>query len=184
MHELIALEEQEAARETGAAPAGIEALYLSEYRRIRLLAWRFGIPEDELDDAVQDVFARACAGIERFRGHCALTTWLVRIAANHFANRRRGLFRRRARFRSPTEALEEAPAPAGAGAETREAYAEAVACIRRLPPKLRQVFVLRYLEEMNCAETAGILGIREPTVRSRAHNACKKLRTMMKGHRR
>ena len=62
----------------------LEALYRQEYRRIRLLAWKFGLPEDELDDAVQDVFARVCAGFHRFRGDCALTTWLTRVAVNHF----------------------------------------------------------------------------------------------------
>ena len=72
----------------------LEALYSQEYRRIRLLAWKFGLPEDELDDAAREVFARVCAGFHRFRGDCALSTWLARIAVNHFTLRRRALYRR------------------------------------------------------------------------------------------
>ncbi len=55
-----------------------------------------------------------------------------------------------------------------------------MACIRRLPPKLRTVLVLRYLEERNAAEVAQLLGIPEPTVRSRTFHARKRLRALMK----
>ncbi len=68
------------------------------------------------------------------------------------------------------------------GTTVAEAYDRAVACVRRLPVKQRRVFVLRYLEEMSCAEVAETLGIPEATVRTRTFHACKKLRGMMKGY--
>ncbi len=41
----------------------LDALVRDEYSRIRGLGWRFGLPEDELEDAVQEVFSLACAGL-------------------------------------------------------------------------------------------------------------------------
>jgi len=164
------------------AAESLEALYRQEYRRIRLLAWRFGLPEDELDDAAQDVFARVCAGFDRFRGDCALSTWLTRIAVNHFTLRRRALFRRLRTFVPHSEATERVAGRDGPGAEAREAHERAVTCVRRLPVKLRQVFVLRHLEEMNCREVAETLDIPEATVRTRSYHACRKLRGMLKGY--
>jgi RNA polymerase sigma-70 factor, ECF subfamily len=160
----------------------LETLYRQEYRRIRLLAWRFGLPEDELDDAAQDVFARVCAGFHRFRGDCALSTWLTRIAVNHFTLRRRALFRHIRTFRPYDDAAERAPGKDGPSSEAREAHERAVVCVRRLPVKLRKVFVLRHLEEMSCREVAGTLDIPEATVRTRSYHACRKLRGMMKGY--
>ncbi len=160
----------------------IEALFREEYGRIRRLAWRFGLPEDELDDAAQEVFVRVWVGVRRFRGESSLSTWLTRIAVNYFTSRRRAVFRRLRTFLPQTEGIERVPAKSTGSAQAREAYARAVACVRRLPTKQRQVFVLRYLEEMSCAEVAETLGIPDATVRTRAFYACRKLRDMMKGH--
>ncbi|MBN2307631.1 MAG: sigma-70 family RNA polymerase sigma factor [Candidatus Hydrogenedentes bacterium] len=165
------------------AEAGIdlEQLVREESDRLRGLAWRFGLPSAELDDAVQEVFARAWAGRARFRGDCAPATWLTRIAVNYFTSRRRTLLRRMRVFAGGRPAGD-ASAPPGNTAERAEAHARAVECIRALSPKLRKVFVLRYLEEMSCAEVAETLGIPESTVRTRVYNARKKLRNILKGH--
>lgn len=160
----------------------IEALFREEYGRIRRLAWRFGLPEDELDDAAQEVFVRVCAGVKRFRGESSLSTWLTRIAVNYYTSQRRAMFRRLRTFLPQTEGIERIPAKPTGNAQASEAYDRAVACVRRLPVKQRQVFVLRYLEEMSCVEVAETLGIPEATVRTRAFYACRKLRDMMKGH--
>jgi RNA polymerase sigma factor (sigma-70 family) len=47
---------------------------------------------DDAEDLTQEVFTRAITGLAGFRGDSAFTTWLYRIAANHFlATKRRGL---------------------------------------------------------------------------------------------
>lgn len=159
----------------------LEDLIAREYPRLRRLAWRFGLPQDELDDAVQEVFAKAWAGRSRFRGDAALSTWLTRVAVNHFTSRRQGWLRRLRTFRRDPDVVDRAPALDG-NVETSDTYERAVTCIRELPPKLRQVLVLRYLEEMSCAEVAGTLGIPEATVRTRVFHARKKLRDLIEGN--
>lgn len=158
-------------------------LIAREYPRLRRLAWRFGLPEDELDDAVQDVMAKAWAARSRFRGDAAQTTWLTRVAINHFTSRRRSWLRRLQTFLRDPLAMERAPTQGGNHqVERNEAHERAVVCIRKLPPKLRQAFVLRYLEEMTCAEVAETIQIPEATVRTRIFHARKKLREWMKDY--
>jgi RNA polymerase sigma-70 factor (ECF subfamily) len=160
----------------------LEKLVQEHYDRIRRLAWRFGIPEDEIDDAAQEVFARACAGLKRFRGECSPSTWLTRIAINHLTSRKRRLVRRLRVFSTGADVIEQVASRPMRSPETSEAHARAMDCVRRLPVKLRTAFVLRYLEEMSCAEVAETLRIPEATVRTRVFYARRKLRAMLRGY--
>lgn len=49
----------------------------------------------------------------------------------------------------------------------------------RLSPDDREVLVLRHLEQLSVAETAGALGVKESTVKVRALRALKKLRELL-----
>jgi len=159
-----------------------DRLVRSEDRRVRTLAWRFGVPAHELDDVVQDIFMKAWVAQNRFRGDAEPATWLTRIAVNHLVSRRRSLRTRiaaMARLRTRPAAQ---PVQPDADFASREAEARAVECVRRLSSKLRAVFVLRYLEEMSAAEIAETLSIPQATVRTRAFHARKQLRLMMKDY--
>ena len=160
----------------------LEKLINEHYERIRALAWKFGLPADEIDDAAQEVFARACAGAKKFRGDCAPSTWLTRIAVNYLCSRRRTMLHHMKVVTNENVSIEQVPTRARNDAESAEARDRAVECISRLPRKLRAAFVLRYLEEMSCAEVAETLGIPEATVRTRIYHARKKLRRMMRGY--
>ncbi|OYV95757.1 MAG: hypothetical protein B7Z73_01950, partial [Planctomycetia bacterium 21-64-5] len=51
--------------------------------------------------------------------------------------------------------------------------------LERLSPDDREVLVLRHLEDLSVAETAGTLGIKESAVKMRALRALKKLRELL-----
>ena len=51
-----------------------------------------------------------------------------------------------------------------------------MAAVKELPEKLRKVFVLRNIQEMNYAEISSILNLSIGTVKSRMHRALKKLK--------
>jgi len=164
------------------SPVDFDAMVRSDQNRIRALAWRFGVPASELDDVVQDIFMKAWAARNRFRGDANPSTWLTRIAVNHLSSRRRSLRARIAamgiwRTRRPAE-----PVQPEARLASKEAEERAAQCVRRLSPKLRTVFVLRYLEDMSAAEVSETLKIPESTVRTRAFHARKRLREMMKDY--
>jgi RNA polymerase sigma-70 factor (ECF subfamily) len=159
-----------------------ERLVRSEERRVRTLAWRFGVPAHELDDVVQDIFVKAWVAQNRFRGDAEPSTWLTRIAVNHLVSRRRSLRTRIATMVRWQARPFSQPVQPDAQFASREAEARAAKCVRRLSSKLRAVFVLRYLEEMSAAEVAETLSIPEATVRTRAFHARKQLRQMMKDY--
>ncbi|HUI65695.1 MAG TPA: sigma factor, partial [Bacteroidota bacterium] len=44
---------------------------------------------DEASEAVQEVFIQIYRSLAKFRGEAELSTWIYRIAANHFVTRKR-----------------------------------------------------------------------------------------------
>lgn len=160
------------------APDTFEAILSREYPRIRRLARRFGIAEADLDDAAQDVLAKAWAKRGSFGNRASVSTWLTRIALNHFST-----ILKRQRWRSAVGIPQAARRPVvtpRAESQTKEAYEVASRCIGALSRKQRDAFVLRYLEEMRFAEVAEVLGITEGAARARAFEARTKLREMLR----
>ena len=51
--------------------------------------------------------------------------------------------------------------------------------IDRLDEKYREVLVLRYLEQLSTAQTAGVLGVPEGTVKSRHARAIERLQGLL-----
>ncbi len=148
-----------------------------ECPRLRRIASRFGLRGEEVNDAVQDVVALAWAARGSFRGDSKASTWLTRIAVNHFTSRRRKLARRFQRWMERPAEPERVETQASV--DTRERYERALAALDRLPAGLKQVFVLRYLEELPADDVAEILGIPAGTVRSRGYHARLRLRKLL-----
>lgn len=139
----------------------------------------------EAEDVVQEAYVRAFTHLDSFRGDSALSTWLTRIALNEALAR--------LRRRRPTVGLDHPDLETGeAGgriltfpspmadpeaeadrARMREMLEHAV---DGLPEAFRIVFVLREIEEMSTEETAGHLGIRPETVKTRLHRARRLMR--------
>ena len=135
----------------------------------RLLGW----PGD-VDDIVQDIFVAAFLGLKKFRGDCRLRTWLFTITVNKC---------RRCRFpwrRPPpifngekTDGLDRAGDRA---AMDKETFARVRRVVQGLPPKYREIVILRYLEELEPREISELLGITTNTVQVRLTRARKRLR--------
>jgi RNA polymerase sigma-70 factor, ECF subfamily len=130
--------------------------------------------EVEAEDAMQQTYLLAYAGLDGFTGASTLSTWLVRIAINEALGRLR-----RSGRRGPTEDLpsadEERVASPAPSPETQAAAREAVRLVEeavdRLSLEHRTVFVLRELEDLSTEETARALGITEENVKIRLHRA-------------
>ena len=143
--------------------------------------------DDEAEDVVQETYVRALTTLARFRGESSLATWLTRIAINEALGRLR-----RRRPKVELDALDTAqerdrmqliPFPLTRG-ETDPEQAAArqevgrllERAIDQLAEPFRVVFVLREIEELTVEETAGQLGLRPETVRTRLHRARAQLR--------
>jgi RNA polymerase sigma-70 factor (ECF subfamily) len=158
--------------------AAFDELVRATYAETFTLAHRLTGNEEDARDVVQEAYIRAFRGLSRFRGDAQFSTWMYRITANcantHLA--------RRSKHRH--EVLEDSdPVVDDRPASDPQLQADATALRRRLtgaledlPPKLRQVVVLRDIYDLPHEAIAAELGIPETAAKVRLHRARKKLR--------
>ncbi|GAC1460955.1 MAG: RNA polymerase sigma factor [Steroidobacteraceae bacterium] len=168
----------------GGDRAAFAVLMRRHNRRLYRLARAALRDGTEAEDAVQDAYISAFRSIGRFRGDCALSTWLSRLVLNECLARRRRSQRREniipmvsfeSTMSAVTSATDESELPdRAAGREQLRVLLEAK--VSALPEALRVAFVLRSVEELSVAETAQVLGIGEETVRTRHFRARSLLR--------
>jgi RNA polymerase sigma-70 factor (ECF subfamily) len=141
----------------------------------------------EAEDVVQETFIKAFKRLVDFRGEASLSTWLTRIALNEALARKRrrrntvelGALQDRTNAQiepSPMIAPVQDPERTAAQQQIRKLLEGA---IDQLPDTLRTVFVMRDVEELSTAEAARLLGLGEPTVKTRLHRARRMLREVL-----
>jgi RNA polymerase sigma factor (sigma-70 family) len=149
----------------GAAASLINAM-------VRRALTPYGLGEEDVMDAAQDVFVRLCA--QDFRllktydpARAGLSTWLAVVARSAAIDHAR-------RRRRPTQPIDDVP-EAALGVEDR--HVEKL----KIPQGLlteRQTLILKYLydEEREVADIARLLKVDPQTVRSTQHRALVRLR--------
>lgn len=150
------------------------------YRLVR------GILRNDADaeEALQDAWISALAGLDRFQGDAALATWLSRIAINTALMRLRAA--RRQKRQAPAIPPQDsgvipfphaAPSPDPERIMAQHQILDFVeAATDGLPAGLRLVFMARVIEGLSQAETAELLNLPEATVKTRLHRARKQIR--------
>jgi RNA polymerase sigma-70 factor (sigma-E family) len=126
----------------------------------------------EAEDLLQGALARTCVRWERIRDKRAADSY-VRRAMVHDMSRRWG---RRGR-ELVTDDLPDAGHDGGLGVRVDQLVLWEQ--IRRLPPRMRAVLVLRYVEDLTEAATAQELGISVGSVKSHTHHALRRLRAAL-----
>jgi RNA polymerase sigma factor (sigma-70 family) len=132
----------------------------------------------EAEDAAQDGFLKAYRALERFRSGADPRPWLLRIVANEARNRVRSTGRRHnleLRLAEDFRPGDAAPSPEAA-ALASDARQRLLSEINALGADDRLVIASRYFQDLDVAETAAALGIREGTVKSRLSRAVARLR--------
>ena len=169
----------EAARD-GSRPA-FDELVRRTYTESYTLALRLVGNEEDARDVTQETYLRAYRSLATFRGDAQFTTWLYRITAN-CASTHLG---RRARHRHEElrDDLNVYDLDASRNPENRSEVValrdELVEQLRRLPPKLRAVVVLRDIYDLPHDQIAQELSITESAAKVRLHRARRKLREGM-----
>jgi RNA polymerase sigma-70 factor (ECF subfamily) len=143
------------------------------YRQVRSLAG----PRPDLDDLVQAAAERALKALGRFEGRSQLGTFTYAIAYRTVLDHDRWRFRWARRFQLGVDPERGEPAAADLEKEALEARRAASLhrALARIVPAKRAVVVLHDLEGLELKEVAAIVGTNERTVRSRLHDARKKL---------
>jgi RNA polymerase sigma factor (sigma-70 family) len=117
----------------------------------------------DAEDALQDIFVRAYAGLRANDRELALCAWLYRIAHNRCVDE----LRRPAP--PPPEVLELVRGPIHdptEAAEQRESLRRLIADVRRLPDQQRSALLMRELGGMAYADMAAALAVSVPAVKS------------------
>jgi RNA polymerase sigma factor (sigma-70 family) len=133
--------------------------------RQRLFAYaRQMLPlRQDAEDALQDIFVRAYAGLRANNRELALRAWLYRVAHNRCIDE----LRRPAPPPPEVTQLLRFPVPDPiAQADQRESLRRLIADVRRLPDQQRSALLMRELGGMSYAGTAGALGVTIPAVKS------------------
>ena len=135
-----------------------------------------GNPDDALDVA-QDAMVRFFRSLGRFDPTRPVRPWLLRIVRNLVRDRARRLRVRKTESLEPAnddvlrfEPRDDAPGPE-AIAERQEMQRLVWKCLKELPPRYREVLVLRDYQDLAYAEIAATLKIPRGTVMSRLHRA-------------
>lgn len=148
------------------------AQYQTPLRRMCFVILR---DEELAKDAVQDTFFKAYKNIAAFRRECSEKTWLMKIAINTCRDVKRSAWFRLLDRRVTPEDL---PAPI---VQTSEESVELTIAIMKLPPKLKEVIILYYYQQMTTREVADVLNIPQSTVSTRLRKAKEKLKFLLEG---
>ena len=144
----------------------------------------------DAEDATQDAFAKAYTHLDQYSGDAAFATWLARIVFNEclMLVRERGRVRmlyldevRAEPMAHPVELPSRVPDP-----ERQLAKQEMLDLLKmeicRIPPLLRNVILLRDIQELPLTSVADMLGITVPAVKSRLLRARTELRVHLQRH--
>jgi RNA polymerase sigma-70 factor (ECF subfamily) len=149
-----------------------EDLVTIHTRRVYAICYRFTGSGHTAQDLTQDVFLRVFKSLKSYRaGEGSFTVWLSRLTRNLLIDhyRRSKSERVTDSIEGQLPLLEERTSRSRtegllAGREASEVLQSALA---KLSPDLREVVILRDLEEMEYKEMAQVLDIPEGTVKSR-----------------
>ena len=132
-----------------------------------------GGDRDLAADLTQETYRKAWASISRFRGDCAFSSWLYRIAHTTFLSHVRRP-RRLQELPDPEQLIDEAPS-AGQLAEQAQAARRLHRAVAALPEELQFAVTARYWNETPVKEIAAVQGISEVGARKRLYRAYRQL---------
>ena len=157
-----------------AAAAELVDIY---YERIYLYMRRLGHSCQVSEDLTQEIFLRAWQHIGQLRSDKSINSWLYRIAVNVSRQYWRGLKDKDA---LSIEGIGIDVPDGNEGGSDRVEHLEQLGKLKnaiiKLPIKLRQAVVLRYMQHLTTVESAEAAGVREGTFKSRLNRALKSLR--------
>ncbi len=142
----------------------------------------------DAEDLTQDVFLRAFKHLGRLQSKEVFRSWLYRIAVNrandHFRKKRfRALFGNVSvddEIFHETEELAEPPQAADR-LERKEFWQQVERMLEVLSRMEREVFMLRFFDQLSLKEITEALGKNESTVKTHLYRALKKIKTAFGG---
>ena len=170
--------------------AAFDMLFTRYQKRTYRLVQRFVSNPEDASDLTQDAFIRAYQGLGDFKSQCQFYSWLYRITVNLCID----FLRKKARsevllydsdesddlpMANIPDPRSESPAKA---VENKELRAHIRKAVRRLPPKQRQIFILRHWDGLSLKDIAAAVGRSDGTVKAHLLHAHRNLRRHLSGY--
>tara|TARA_Y100001934_G_scaffold266984_1_gene347107 strand:+ start:1785 stop:2306 length:522 start_codon:yes stop_codon:yes gene_type:complete len=143
---------------------------------------RMVISHDDADDVLQNTFIKVYKNLHNFNGESQIYTWLYRIATNESLT---FIKKRKRTTQIGSEELKESLVanltsdPYFNGDEAQLTLQKA---IDTLPAKQKQVFVMKYFDELQYNEISEILDTSEGALKASYHHAVKKITEYVTAH--
>jgi RNA polymerase sigma-70 factor, ECF subfamily len=161
--------------------ASIVATYEQRIFRFHLISIR---DRDVAQSLTQDTFVRAWSARNTFRGDCSISTWLMRIALNlirdHTRTDRFRFWKRVSETAIDVSDISSHVPHRDSSLESRLIATEQMALVwesvAQLSDRQRNVFLLRFLEELELSEIATITGLPISTVKTHLYRALATIR--------
>ncbi len=170
--------------------AAFDTLFTRYQKRTFRLVQRFVSNPEDASDLTQDAFIRAYQGLGDFKSQCQFYSWLYRITVNLCIDFLRKKSRSEVLLYDSDESGElpmaniadprsESPAKA---VENKELRAHIRRAVRRLPPKQRQIFILRHWNGLSLKDIAAVVGRSDGTVKAHLLHAHRNLRKHLRSY--
>ena len=158
---------------------GFNLLVRKYQRKVYMQIRRMVVSHEDTDDLVQETFIKVWKHLDGFRGDSRLDTWIYRIAANESisflkSRKRMSFFSFSDHDSKLARAIDDKGSFSG-----NEIQAKLQKAILKLPPRQRQVFTMKYFDEMKYEELSDILETSVGALKASYHNAVKKIREIL-----
>ena len=135
---------------------------------------------DDADEVMQNTFIKVYKGIQKFRGDAKLYTWLYRIATNECIS----FLKKKKKY--ATVELDDGESgianrlEADSYFDGDKATSILKQALETLPEKQKQVFILRYFDELAYKEISEMLNTSVGGLKASYHHAVKKIEAFVK----
>lgn len=155
---------------------GFKALMTMYQQRLYWTIIKIVLTHEHTDDVLQNTFIKAFRALKNFEERSSLYTWLHKIAVNEALNLRKQEMKKHS-----IVPIENSGATVQAGStdgyEEEEMLTRLHNAINSLPDKQKEVFSLRYFEEMSYQDISDKLGTSVGALKASFHHAIKKVET-------
>ncbi|QWH17441.1 sigma-70 family RNA polymerase sigma factor [Bacillus mycoides] len=130
----------------------------------------------DIDDVVQEIYIQLYESLRKYDSEKPFRPWLIGLAIKQIHSYRRKRWMRLRIVKKAEEQRKPVQIDFSSDVVSKISNQKLIELIHKLPYKLKQVIILRYLHDYSQEEVAQILHIPIGTVKSRIHAALKKLR--------
>lgn len=149
-------------------------LFQQNYMFLYKYLIKLSLRSDVTEDLIQDTMIKAYTHLKSFKGESKFSTWLISIASRLFMDQQRKEKRQKKIFEKATdEAVRKLKWRVSAN---KEEWSEDMELFAVLDPDLKTPILLRHYYGYSYSEIAGMLNLKEGTVKSRVHNGLKQIR--------